>query len=129
MLSKSDVVIYGDGSTSRDFCYIKNAVQANLLAALNSNNTNAEIYNVAVGNRTTLLELFELIQSTLFDQNFIFDKDPIFKNFRQGDVKHSQASIQKISDNLNYDPIYDVLSGIREMIPWYVKSLNNKSPN
>jgi len=123
MMNNKSVEIYGDGKTSRDFCYIDNVIQANLLAALGSLESKNEIYNVAVGDRTSLNELFGVLLKNLAKEGINYDLDPQFKEFRSGDVKHSQASIKKISEKLGYDPFFDMHRGIERSIKWYVKNL------
>jgi UDP-N-acetylglucosamine 4-epimerase len=122
MISQDEVTINGDGSTSRDFCYIDNAVQANILAATNISQNEAKIFNVAVGDRTSLNELFQILKSNLNQYQVIYDKEPKHLDFRAGDVMHSQASIKKIIDELGYSPQFNVSRGIKECIPWYIKN-------
>ena len=119
------VYINGDGETSRDFCYIENAVQANLLAgtadrpeALN------EVYNVAVGERTTLNELFRLTRALLVDEfPRVRDCEPRYGDFREGDVRHSQADISKAANLLGYAPTHRTGDGLKEAMGWYIKNL------
>ncbi|MBQ0753737.1 MAG: Vi polysaccharide biosynthesis UDP-N-acetylglucosaminuronic acid C-4 epimerase TviC [Gammaproteobacteria bacterium] len=123
MIDGNDVVVNGDGETSRDFCYIDNAVQANILAATASDtDARNQVYNVAVGGRTTLNSLFELVRSALADSDVSYKKMPIYKDFRAGDVRHSQADISKAARLLGYEPLYTVEQGIKEAMPWYVSS-------
>ena len=125
ILNKEDVYIYGDGKTSRDFCYVDNTIQMNLLAATTQNDeaTN-QIYNVALNDQTTLNELHKMIQERLIERvNKLKYKDPIFKGFRAGDVRHSQASIIKAQTLLKYKPIYRISDGLDEAMDWYVESL------
>jgi UDP-N-acetylglucosamine 4-epimerase len=124
MIAGDDVYINGDGETSRDFCYIDNTVQANILAATTSDAAaKNQVYNVAVGDRTTLNELFNAIKSALADNNSIYDKQPVYREFREGDVRHSQADISKIKSLLGYAPEFVIKDGIDLAMPWYVKSL------
>src|SRR5690606_25487885 len=97
--------IYGDGETSRDFCYIDNVVQANLLAAeVTDPRAVGEVYNVAFGERTTLNELYYLIRDGLVPYNpRIADAEPVYRNFREGDVRHSLADITKARQRLGYE--------------------------
>lgn len=123
MIDGDDVVVNGDGETSRDFCYIDNAVQANILAATADDvSARNQVYNVAVGGRTTLNSLFELVRSALMESGVSYQKIPVYKDFRSGDVRHSQADIGKASSLLGYDPQYTVEQGIREAMPWYVSN-------
>ena len=117
-INDKEVVINGDGSTSRDFCYIDNVVQANILAATTDNKSaHNQVYNIAVGNRTSLLELTELIQKSLPQDS---SSEILFHDFRIGDVKHSQADISKAKKLLGYDPKFNVEAGILETIKWYL---------
>ena len=99
MIKGDDIQIFGDGETSRDFCYIENVVQANILAAVAPMDARGQIYNVALGERTTLNELFGHITHELRKHNILYDKKPHFKSFRNGDVRHSQADISKAKIN------------------------------
>ena len=126
MIEGDDVYINGDGDTSRDFCYIDNTVQANILAATTTNNeAKNQVYNVAVGDRTTLNELFNSIKSALAENNVKYDKEPVYRDFREGDVRHSQADVTKAKNLLGYKPQFDISQGIDKAMPWYVKSLAN----
>lgn len=125
MIQNQDVTINGDGETSRDFCYIKNAIQANILAATTENaDAKNQVYNVAVGDRTTLNDLFKAIREELNENNVVYNKDALYKDFRAGDVRHSQADVSKINKNLSYDGQYNVLQGIKEAMPWYIRFLD-----
>ena len=126
MIANDDVYINGDGETSRDFCYIDNTVQANILAATTTNNeAKNQVYNVAVGDRTTLNKLFNSIKSALAENNVKYDKEPVYRDFREGDVRHSQADVTKAKNLLGYKPHFDISQGIDKAMPWYVKSLAN----
>jgi len=124
MISNDSVFINGDGETSRDFCYIDNAVQANLLSAVaTSENAANQVYNVAVGDRTTLNELFEQIRSGLVEQYPHLEKfKPEYRDFRAGDVRHSLADISKAGDLLGYKPTHRIGDGMKEALDWYVKN-------
>ncbi len=121
MLIGQDVYVYGDGSNSRDFCYVENAIQANILAATSSNKNTAEVYNVAVGDRTTLLELASMITSSLSLLGFNSSSRIIHQDPRIGDVLHSQAYIKKIKDDLGYNPRFDVEAGLEKTIDWFLQ--------
>jgi UDP-N-acetylglucosamine/UDP-N-acetylgalactosamine 4-epimerase len=124
MIAGRDVVINGDGETSRDFCYVSNAVQANLLAATASSNEAAnQVYNVAVGARTSLNQLFEYIRDELSRNGLRYDRSPTYRAFRAGDVRHSQADISKAVRFLAYSPQFSIRDGIREAMPWYTAFL------
>lgn len=120
MIRGEDVFINGDGETSRDFCYIDNVVQMNLLAATSSDEAKDQIYNVAVGDRTTLNDLFNAIKSSLISNGINVDLSPIYKEFRTGDVRHSQADISKAKKHLKYEPLYNFQQGIKEAVRWYI---------
>lgn len=118
--------INGDGETSRDFCYVDNAVQANLLAATASNPEAAnEIFNVAVGGRTSLNQLFALIRDLLTDAGVaVAVPEPVYGDFRDGDVRHSQADISKASGLLGYQPAYSAAQGLELTTHWYLSRQN-----
>jgi UDP-N-acetylglucosamine 4-epimerase len=123
--------INGDGETSRDFCYVDNAVQANLLAA-QAENPKAlnKVYNVAFGERTTLNELFQLIKENLAAYRPSVGKiGPEYSEFREGDVRHSLADIRRARDLLGYDPKYSVENGMQEALKWYVRNANTNLPS
>lgn len=123
LLSKEAVFINGDGETSRDFCYIKNAVQANILAATTANpDALNQVYNVAVGDRTTLNQLFDAIRGKLLAFVKTIEKiEPTYRGFRAGDVRHSQADISKAFSLCGYEPTHTIDSGLKESMDWYVK--------
>lgn len=124
MIKNDTVFINGDGETSRDFCYIENTVQANILAATTQNeDATNQVYNVAVGDRTTLNELFNTIKSTLADNNVTYEQQPTYRDFRPGDVRHSQADVSKANSLLGYDPQFNISQGIDEAMAWYINSL------
>jgi UDP-N-acetylglucosamine 4-epimerase len=122
LLCGEPVAIYGDGETSRDFCYVANAVQANLLAALVARaEALNQVYNVAVGERTSLRELFELLRSLVAQgQPAAARAEPAYGEFRAGDVRHSQADISKARGLLGYEPTHGVREGLAECLPWYL---------
>ncbi|ELK2037101.1 Vi polysaccharide biosynthesis UDP-N-acetylglucosaminuronic acid C-4 epimerase TviC [Vibrio vulnificus] len=124
MINGEDVYINGDGETSRDFCYIDNVVQMNLLAATAAEKAKDEVYNVAVGDRTTLNQLCNSIQTTLEENMVKVESKIIYREFRSGDVRHSQASIDKSIFNLGYKYTHKLSSGIREAMLWYINSIN-----
>nr|WP_314100398.1 NAD-dependent epimerase/dehydratase family protein [Acinetobacter lwoffii] len=125
MIAGDDVFINGDGETSRDFCFIENTVQANILAATTQNDeAKNQVYNVAVGDRTTLNDLFNAIKSALNENGVTYTKEPVYRDFRAGDVRHSQASIEKIKLNLNYQPSHTINIGIKKAVNWYIAKIN-----
>jgi UDP-N-acetylglucosamine 4-epimerase len=121
MIAGEDVAINGDGETSRDFCFVANAVQANILAALSSPEQ-SEVYNVAVGDRTSLNTLFHAIATSLQAEGVDYSKQPLYRDFRAGDVRHSQADISKARQQLGYEPSHNIGQGIAVAMPWYVKN-------
>ncbi|XQW85933.1 NAD-dependent epimerase/dehydratase family protein [Thalassotalea piscium] len=123
MYNHEDVFINGDGETSRDFCFVENAVQANILAALANDEGKNQVYNVAVGDRTTLNMLFDSLKVALADNDIVVDKTPVYRDFRAGDVRHSQADISKAKNLLGYDPEYRIQEGITKAMKWYVSHL------
>jgi len=121
MLAGEDIFINGDGETSRDFCYIDNAVQANLLAATTQNEAaKNQVYNVAVGDRTTLNDLYAQIKQALSSLNIEYPLNVQYRDFRAGDVRHSQAEISKSKRLLGYEPGFDIKAGIANAMPWYI---------
>ncbi len=120
MLQDKPAYINGDGETSRDFCFIDNVVQANLLAARAVNGAKNQVYNVALGDRTTLNELFAAIKESLNQNDISYAQNPIYADFRAGDVRHSQADISKARRLLNYAPDWHVQEGIRQTVSWHV---------
>jgi len=128
MIKNEPVYINGDGETSRDFCYIDNTVQANLLAAA-SNDAAArnQVYNVAVGERTSLNQLFESIRSELASRfTHLQDCKPIYRDFRAGDVRHSLADISKAKNLLHYAPSHTIRDGLKIAMDWYVHDLTKQ---
>ena len=122
MIANQAVYINGDGETSRDFCYIANTVQANLLAAT-SDNPDAvdQVYNVAVGDRTTLNELCEfLVKHLAASYPHLHGYKPNYRDFRAGDVRHSLADISKAATRLGYAPSHRIDAGLKESMAWYV---------
>lgn len=124
LIKGDDIYINGDGETSRDFCFIENVVQANILAALADDPVRGEVYNVAVGGRTSLNQLFELLVKSLANLGVEYTKEPIYRDFRAGDVKHSQADISKIRSQLGYDNLQLIEAGISKAMPWYLRHLS-----
>lgn len=120
MITAAPVFINGDGETSRDFCFVDNAVQANLLAALAKGEAKDQAYNVAFGGRTSLKELFDILKSSLVRHGTSYTQQPIFRDFRSGDVRHSLADISKAKGLLGYDPQSSVTAGIEQAMKWYL---------
>ncbi|NMG73933.1 NAD-dependent epimerase/dehydratase family protein [Aromatoleum diolicum] len=120
MIKDEGVFINGDGETSRDFCFVENAVQANLLAAVADDSARNEVYNVAVSGRTRLNDLYGYLKDALAHHGLNYTRSPIYRDFRTGDVRHSQADINKAAKLLGYVPSHDIGLGIREAMPWYL---------
>ncbi len=138
LLAGDAVYINGDGETSRDFCYIENVIQINLLAATALDTSVIpvplpvipaqagiqsplnQVYNVAMGDRTTLNELFALLRSNLAAHGVSANTQPIYRDFRVGDVRHSQADIGKAQRLLGYAPTHRLAEGVAQVMPWYV---------
>jgi UDP-N-acetylglucosamine 4-epimerase len=121
MSRNEKIFINGDGNTSRDFCYIDNAVQANILSAITMNTVALnQIYNVACGERNTLEDLYLLIKGELFLNKKNYKLNPIYRDFRAGDVMHSQADISKIKSLIGYEPQFSLAQGLKNVIPWYL---------
>lgn len=120
--------IHGDGETSRDFCYVANVVQANLLAAASTDaGALNQVYNVALGGRTTLNELFTAIRDGLAPEHAqVANARPQYGPFRVGDVRHSQADTSRIRQRLGYDPAFDVGRGLDAALGWYVQNLSRR---
>jgi UDP-N-acetylglucosamine 4-epimerase len=120
-------VIFGDGSNSRDFCYVDNIVQANLLAATGDESATGTIYNCGCNGRTDLKQLFAMIKEGL-EQDFpeIANAAPAFESPRPGDIAHSQAAIDKISGALGYVPTHQVADGMAETVAWFSQRLRRK---
>jgi len=125
LLRNEPIQINGDGETSRDFCYIANVVQANILAATTVSETAVnQVYNVARGDRTTLNELFGLIRERVaIARPALVSVQPVYRGFRDGDVRHSQASLEKIAGALAYQPTHTVADGLDEATGFYLKSI------
>jgi len=127
MLLGEPIYVNGTGETSRDFCYVRNVVQANLLATAAANPAAVnEVYNVAVNRRTTLNELFVLLRDRLaVERPRLALLKPVYREFRPGDVLHSQADISKAERLLGYRPDYSIEQGLDQALPWYEKQTLN----
>ena len=122
LINGETVYINGDGETSRDFCFIDNAVQINILAATALNHVKNEVYNVAVGDRTTLNELFASIKRSLVENGQeMASLKPVYRDFRPGDVLHSKADVSKAASKLGYEPLHKIDEGISQTMPWYIE--------
>lgn len=121
MLRDEEVTINGDGETSRDFCFVANAVQANIRAALAGDEVQGEVFNVAVGARTSLNELFGLVREGLSQHQVHYSREPLHSDFRPGDVRHTLADISKAVRLLGYEPTHSIGQGIVQALPWYIQ--------
>jgi UDP-N-acetylglucosamine/UDP-N-acetylgalactosamine 4-epimerase len=121
MLRGEPCTVHGDGQTSRDFCFVDNAVQANLRAAMIEDAAALnQVYNVAVGRRTTLLELHQLLAAALTRvAPGLRVAAPVLADFRAGDVRHSLADIGKARSLLGYEPTHDVRAGLEASVASY----------
>ena len=128
LLANEDVFINGDGETSRDFTYIDNVIQMNLLAGTVTNKEAfGEAFNVAVGGRNTLNELYALINKELkaHDKNYQ-EQSVIYQDFRAGDIRHSNANISKSARLVKYEPTHDIYQGMKEAINWYISDAKKR---
>lgn len=127
LLQGNEVFVNGDGETSRDFCYIDNAVQANLLAATTTNSEAlSQVYNVALGDRTSLNDLYKMITTSLALHCQLPASKLSYRDFRAGDVRHSLADISKAQNLLGYAPTIKVGAGVTAAMPWYVSKVAMK---
>jgi UDP-N-acetylglucosamine 4-epimerase len=129
LLTGEAVEINGDGETTRDFCYVANAVQANLLAALATDPAALnQVYNIAVGESTSLNRLHELLRTLLAElQGTPCGAQAVYRPFREGDVRHSLADISLARQLLGYQPSHTLSSGLKEALPWYVKRFSGSA--
>jgi len=129
LLNKEDLYINGDGETSRDFTYIDNVIQANILAGTTENEEAfGEAFNTAIGGRETLNNLYQSIEKGL-KENLpdIEMKTPIYRDFRAGDIRHSNANIDKMNRLLDYEPTHSLEKGLKASITWYINDIKGKS--
>jgi UDP-N-acetylglucosamine 4-epimerase len=129
MIANEPLYINGDGETSRDFCYVTNVVQANLRAATTDNpEALNQVYNVAVGERATLNQLFGELKNRLLPQfPQLTHFKPLYREFRAGDVRHSHADISKARKLLDYEPTHRIGEGLNEALEWYVANLSHRA--
>ena len=127
IIAGDTLFINGDGETSRDFCFVDNAVQANILAALAQGEASGEVYNVACNARTSLNQLKDMIFSSLqkFDDD-VQVPEVVYRDFRAGDIQHSQADIAKAEKLLGFEPSHQIGQGIDQAMPWYLDSLKEE---
>lgn len=128
MLQGRTVTINGDGETSRDFCYVANAVQANIRAAITPVPNRHQVYNVALGDQTSLNRLFEMLREKLGKVGHPYAKDAEYGDFRPGDVRHSRADTSKAVDHLGYEATHRVDDGLDEALPWYIEKASKGEP-
>lgn len=128
ILHEENIYINGDGETSRDFTYIDNVVQANILAGVTTNvNAYAKAYNIAAGGRETLNNLYKAIVSEIKNRlPEIEVKDPIYRDFRAGDIRHSNANIDQAEELLGYEPTHTLEEGLKESITWYIDDIQGR---
>jgi len=127
MIKQEPIYINGDGETSRDFCYIDNTIQANLLAATTSDQSaKNQVYNVAVGDQTSLNQLYHYLRDNLsIHFPHLNEMQPEYREFRAGDVRHSLADISKARKLLGYQPTHRIAEGLKLAMDWYIKSQQN----
>lgn len=125
LIAGGDVYINGDGETSRDFTYIANVIQSNILAGTTTNEKAfGEVFNAGIGGRLTLNELYNAISRELEENLQGFSKkNPIYRDFRAGDIRHSNANIDKLKKAVGYEPTHDIDKGLHESIVWYIENL------
>jgi len=128
LLQQETVYINGDGETSRDFCFIDNCVQANLMAATSDNQQAAnQVYNVAFGERTTLNELYVQIRERVAEKfPPAAGAESVHRDFRAGDVRHSLADIGKAGELIGYEPEYSIDKGLDKAADWYIRRFTKK---
>jgi UDP-N-acetylglucosamine 4-epimerase len=125
LIRNKSLYINGDGETSRDFCFVENVIQANLLAALvDAPNVVNEVYNVALNERTTLNQLHAMMCELLWDKfPHLKNHKPEYVAFRAGDIRHSQADISKAKTLLGFEPTHRIGEGLTQAMDWYVRHL------
>lgn len=124
LIAGEQCTIFGDGQTSRDFCFIENVVRANVLAATEPFSEKSPVCNVAVGANTSLVELYDLLASSLEKRGVLSKRpDPIFAPFRDGDIRHSHADISRAASVFGYSPAVRIAEGIERTVAWYVDNL------
>lgn len=128
LIRNDELKINGDGETSRDFCFIDNVVQANILSALAGSDAVGQIFNIALGERTTLNQLYGMMREALATRfPHAAQHQPVYVDFRRGDVRHSQADISKATLLLGYKPTHRIEAGLAQALDWYVQDLTHSS--
>ena len=124
MVKREAIYINGSGETSRDFCFIENVIQMNLLAAFTDNpDALNQVYNVGLGLRTSLNGLFDMLRVRLSKRfDYLSDYKPVYRDFREGDIMHSQADIGRAIRLLGYCPTHTLAEGLDRALDWYVKA-------
>lgn len=124
LINRESIFLNGNGDISRDFIFVPDAVQANLLAAAAAKPEAVnQVYNVALNKRTTLIELFSILKELLLQSGYdVGACEPLYREFQNGDIRHSQADITKISALLGFSPAYGVREGLAKTLPWYIKA-------
>ncbi len=128
VIKGENIYIYGDGKTTRDFCYIENTVQATLLAATTGNkDAYGSVFNIAFSQQITLDQLYLSIRDDLSEElGRRLQSEPVYTDFRPGDIRHSLADISKARNVLGYHPRYSVEEGLRKYAKWFVRNLGAK---
>ncbi len=121
MIRDEEIYINGTGETSRDFCFIENVIEANILAATAEDAAKNNVYNVALNDTTSLNQLFVYLKQALATHGILYERSPVYRDFRPGDVQHSQADISKAAKNLGYEPQFKINAGIEKAMLWYVE--------
>lgn len=120
MLEHEKVEIYGDGSTSRDFCYIENVIYANIISAMSCKDIEQDVFNIAYGDNTSLNQLFGIIKEELLSRNINYTHEPIYREFRKGDVKESLANLAKSKNLIGYEGIASLKQGMKKTVEYYL---------
>jgi UDP-N-acetylglucosamine 4-epimerase len=128
MIKNESVYINGDGETSRDFCYVDNVIQASLLAATTTKEyASNQVYNVAIGDQTSLNQLFLHIRDNLANQfTHLKGANPVYRDFRAGNVRHSLADISKAKNLLDYKPSHRIEQGLKVAMDWYINHFTSE---
>jgi UDP-N-acetylglucosamine 4-epimerase len=121
MIRDEEIYINGNGETSRDFCFIENVIEANILAATAEDAAKNNLYNVALNDTTSLNQLFVYLKQSLATHGILYERSPVYRDFRPGDVQHSQADISKAAKHLGYEPQFKINAGIEKAMLWYVE--------
>lgn len=126
LLTDRDLIIHGDGSTTRDFCYVDNVTQANIRAALSDQDASSKVYNIAYGERTSLKELAIMLKHELKRIQINSQSNFIYEDFRKGDILHSLADIREAKNHIEYDPTVNVKEGLSKTVEWFARRLQRE---